>query len=263
MSLPHLKHQIQSVREELLKHSAFHWIDGPEKAKLFMEYHVWAVWDFMVLLKSLQRELTCVNTYWVPKGDPEIRRLINEIVFGEETDVDFNGRAISHFELYLEAMEEAGANTVPIRAFIEDISQGKEVMQVLDNSAAPEGAKQFVRQTLKVVEGGNAHEIAAVFTFGREDLIPDMFEEIVENLKLNFPNELGRFAYYLERHIEVDGDVHGHLASKMVTILCGHETRKWEEAIKASVAALKARMDLWTSVMDAFSADRLAQESLS
>lgn len=254
MQIDHLTNQIQSTRQELIDHPSFGWVDTLEKAKVFMETHVWAVWDFMVLLKALQRELTCVNTYWVPKGDPEIRRLINEIVHGEESDIDQDGVATSHFELYVRAMEEAGADTAPILSFIEALKSGQLPFEALENSEAPEGAKAFVRQTLEVVEGGNAHEIAAVFTFGREDLIPDMFMEIVGNLKKQFPEELGLFAYYLERHIEVDGDLHGHLAERMVELLCGEDSVKWKSATVLSEKALRARIELWTAVMQEFDA---------
>ena len=252
MQIHHLTQQIKSTRHELIQHPAFGWVNTLDKARDFMETHVWAVWDFMVLLKALQRELTCVDAYWIPQGDPETRRLINEIVHGEESDVDREGNATSHFELYVKAMEEAGANTAPILAFIEALRAGANPMQALEESEAPEGAKAFVRQTLAVVEGGKAHEIAAVFTFGREDLIPDMFMEIVGNLKAQFPEQLGLFAYYLERHIEVDGDLHGHLAERMVELLCGTDAQKWESAAELSEQALRARINLWTAVMQAF-----------
>ncbi len=252
MQIDHLTQQIKSTRQELIQHTAFGWVNTLDKARDFMETHVWAVWDFMVLLKALQRQLTCVDTYWIPNGDPETRRLINEIVHGEESDVDQDGNATSHFELYIKAMEEAGANTAPILAFIEALRSGLKPIEALEKSDAPEGAKAFVRQTLEVVENGQAHEIAAVFTFGREDLIPDMFVEIVGNLKAQFPEQLGLFAYYLERHIEVDGDLHGHLAERMVELLCGSDSEKWKGAAERSEQALRARINLWTAVMQGF-----------
>jgi pyrroloquinoline quinone (PQQ) biosynthesis protein C len=215
-----------------------------------METHVWAVWDFMVLLKSLQRELTCVDQIWTPKGNPVARRLINEIVMGEESDVDAEGRVNSHFEMYLEAMDEAGADTAPIRSFIKALNSGKKPLEALDASQAPEGAKSFVRNTLTVVERGNLAEIAAVFTFGREDLIPDMFVEMVKNLKNHFPDRLAKFTYYLERHIEIDGDEHGHLAEQMVMEICSEDENSWDLAASAAKQALQARYNFWTSVME-------------
>ena len=249
MKIDYVKSQISNVRQELIDHQAFTWVDDLDKARIFMESHVWAVWDFMVLLKGLQRQLTCVDTYWVPTGNPEVRRLINEIVFGEESDIDQNGNAISHFELYVQAMSEAGANTQPILSFIAELNLGVDPKVALDRSEAPEGSKKFVRATLDVVERGHAHEIAAVFTFGREDLIPDMFIEIVKNLKQAFPTELSLFTYYLERHIEIDGDLHGQLAERMVLELCAENKNYWEQALALSSAALRARIELWTSVI--------------
>ena len=261
MKIELVKEQIEASRQELVAHPAFQWVNTVPRAQYFMEAHVWAVWDFMVLLKSLQRELTCVNTYWTPKGDPAVRRLINEIVHGEESDVDQEGNATSHFELYLRAMKEAGADTTPISNFIKDLDRGVQPLEALEASAAPESAKAFVSQTLEVVARGEVSEIAAVFTFGREDLIPDMFIEIVRFLKTTFPNELGLFAYYLERHIEIDGDLHGHLAEQMVELLCGDNEEKWNQAALSSKAALQARIELWTTVMTEFEAKHLALET--
>ncbi len=247
-----VKSHIETIREDLIDHDAFSWVSNLEKAKVFMESHVWAVWDFMVLLKGLQRQLTCVDAYWVPKGNPETRRLINEIVFSEESDVNQDGKATSHFELYVQAMQEAGANTTPILNFIEDLKKGTDPKVALHQSDAPEGAKKFVLSTLEVVERGVDSEMAAVFTFGREDLIPDMFIEIVRNIKEQFPAELGLFTYYLERHIEIDGDIHGALAERMVTELCGENEAAWNQAIESSKKALRHRIELWTSVIDRY-----------
>jgi hypothetical protein len=258
MTIDRVKSEIQDVRAELIAHDAFTWVDSLEKAQHFMEYHVWAVWDFMVLLKGLQRELTCTDTYWVPKGNAAVRRLINEIVWGEESDEDRDGRAMSHFEMYLEAMQEAGAETQPIRNFILDLQNGVDPKVALAKSKAPAGAKKFVLSTLDVVERGQPHEMAAVFTFGREDLIPDMFMEIVAGLKAQFPDKLGKFTYYLERHIEVDGDVHGHLAEQMVEQLCAEDENKWLVARDASLTALQARIELWTTVLVSFRSLHLA-----
>ncbi|HCP40269.1 MAG TPA: heme oxygenase [Cryomorphaceae bacterium] len=262
MKIDNVKSHIETVRQELIDHEAFLWVNNLEKVRVFMESHVWAVWDFMVLLKGLQRQLTCVDTYWVPNGNPEVRRLINEIVFGEESDIDQNGNAVSHFELYVQAMAEAGANITPILTFIEDLKKGADPKLALRQSEAPEGAKKFVLSTLEIVERGSTSEMAAVFTFGREDLIPDMFIEIVRNLKEKFPTELGLFTYYLERHIEVDGDVHGALAERMVTELCAEDESEWNQATVSSEKALGHRIELWTSVIKRYEALHSAQEIL-
>ena len=45
---------------------------------------------------------------------------------------------------------------------------------------SPEAAHQFVQQTFRIIETRNLREVAAAFTFGREDLLPDVFQRIVD-----------------------------------------------------------------------------------
>ena len=106
--LDDIRAQIAPARARLLAHSLYARMASLDDVQRFMESHVFAVWDFMSLLKRLQRDLTCLDLPWVPVGEAEVRFLINEIVCGEESDVDPAGTRISHFELYLRAMHEAG-----------------------------------------------------------------------------------------------------------------------------------------------------------
>src|SRR5574343_623846 len=100
-------------REQIVNHPVYKKIQTAEDVRVFMKYHVYAVWDFMSLLKALQRSLTRVELPWYPVGDAQTRFLINEIVVGEESDVDQFGVRMSHFELYLTAIKEMGADTEP------------------------------------------------------------------------------------------------------------------------------------------------------
>jgi hypothetical protein len=118
---PYIKNiqtEIEPLRQEIINHKVYGVIKDIKALRIFMQYHVFAVWDFMSLLKALQNNLTCTNVPWFPVGSADTRFLINEIVVGEESDVDQNGNRISHFELYLQAMKEAQANTTIIESFL-------------------------------------------------------------------------------------------------------------------------------------------------
>lgn len=246
-----LQEETAPLRQQLVDHPVYSHIQSPETLHIFMEHHIYAVWDFMSLLKSLQQTLTCTGVPWYPEGNATTRYLINEIVTGEESDVDPEGGHISHFELYLRAMEQAGAGIGTIQEFTRHLRQGTELKEALDNSSVPESAARFVEHTFEVICSGQAHVQAAVFTFGREDLIPGMFISFVRSLEEKFPGKTGTFLYYLERHIEVDGDHHSHLAFEMTSQLCGNDLQKWEEATAAVKTALKKRISLWDGIMEA------------
>ena len=246
-----LRQQIHPLRQQLVDHPLYSHINSLQAVHIFMESHVYAVWDFMSLLKALQRQLTCVDVPWVPKGDAASRYLINEIVTGEESDVDQHGTRLSHFELYLQAMQQAGSNTAPISYLVAQAAGGKDIATLLQASDIPAAVPGFVRNTFETIATGRAHIQAAVFTFGREDLIPGMFVSFVRELNKQTENKISIFQYYLERHIEVDGDHHSHLAYQMTTQLCGDNEAYWQEATTAVQAALTARIALWDAILAA------------
>ncbi len=243
-----LQYALKGHRERLLRHNVYQSLETMEDLKLFMEHHIFAVWDFMSLLKALQRDLTCVTLPWMPVGSPSTRRLINEIVLEEETDVDQDGNPVSHFELYQRAMDEAGADKTLIEQLLQRISEGKSVNSALDNIRIDASVKYFVRNTFSVINSGKPHVVAAAFTFGREDLIPDMFRNLIGDLSERFPGKLDTFIYYLDRHVQLDEEVHTPLALQMVAELCGDDDDKWQEALEVSQACIEQRIELWDGI---------------
>ena len=216
-----------------------------------MEAHVFAVWDFMSLLKSLQRALTSVEVPWVPSAHRASRRFINEIVLGEESD-EYAGQPVSHFELYLEAMGQAGAKTTSMEAVVaaarvSTLHDAQSLTLALEG--APPAAQHFVKTTFRILREGSVAAQAAAFTFGREDAIPDMFRALVRDLNREMEGDLGQFVWYLERHIEVDGDEHGPLSLRMVADLCGTDPEAWAQAAQAAEDALRARLALWDGIL--------------
>jgi hypothetical protein len=257
-----IQENIAPLRNQIIEHKAYAQIKSMEDLRIFMEQHIYAVWDFMSLLKSLQKNLTCVETPWVPKGDAATRYLINEIVVGEESDVDEDGVRTSHFELYLKAMKQSGADTAVIECFIDTLLQKGDLEGAFKTAEVPEAAREFMRFTFKSIYSNKPHVLAAIFTFGREDLIPDMFMSIIEDVHNDVPKQISTFKYYLERHIEVDGDHHSHLAMQMTALLCGEDEQLWEEAEAAVIQALQMRVLLWDGVHDAIIKSKTLENEL-
>jgi len=226
--------------------------------RVFMAHHVFAVWDFMSLLKALQRDLTCTTLPWVPTGNPATRRLINEIVLEEETDLDPEGQATSHFELYLRAMREAGADTAPAERLLAALADGASVPAALAAAQAPPAVQEFVKHTFAVISAGQPHATAAAFTFGREDVIPDMFRHLVADLGQRFPGQLDTFIYYLNRHIQLDEETHTPLAQQMVRDLCGTDAQRWQQAAEVAQQGMAARVAFWDGIQAALTKEPAA-----
>jgi hypothetical protein len=249
MDIETINKSIQPQKEQLLQHSLYNKVKTIEDLHLFLESHVFAVWDFMSLLKALQSKLTCTTTPWFPNGNPEIRYLINEIVLAEETDLTLDGRRQSHFEMYIEAMKASGASTHEIDVFLDSVHTLQNIFVAIKKSHLHANVKAFLDFTFRVIEEGKPHQIAAAFTFGREDLIPSMFTQILKNFQANFPEtDLTKLIYYFERHIQIDADEHGPMAMQMITELCGTDSQKWKEVETVSVLALEKRIGLWNAI---------------
>jgi hypothetical protein len=244
------RQQLVPLKKALLEHPIYEHIHNIEALRVFMEHHVFAVWDFMSLLKELQRRLCCTTVPWVPSGQPLGSRLINEIVLAEESDDDGQGGFASHFEIYHRAMVGCGASTAAIDQFLEAIRSGDPVPSALEFAQVSESVGHFVRQTFSVIEEGSICAIASAFTFGREDLLPGLFRRVVGELNIQ-NGGLEGFRYYLDRHIGLDEEEHGPMASKLVTLLCGTNEDRWRDAQRAAVRALEARKDLWDGMLDA------------
>lgn len=235
----------------MLEHHLYAKINTLEGLRKFTEGHVIAVWDFMSLLKALQIKLTCTHVPWFASSKPNTRYLINEIVLAEESDEYIDGRRLSHYEMYLDAMQGLGANIGPIQEFVAQLQSGQSVFEAIAAADWDTRIKDFLRFTFEVIESGETHKIASAFTFGREDLIPDMFTSILKEVQTNFPEaDLEKLIYYFQRHIELDGDEHGPLAMQMIMELAEDDASKWDEIQAVAKEALQKRIALWDAIAD-------------
>lgn len=250
--IEHVEQELRTLRYQINSHSLYATLSSMEDIKVFMENHVFAVWDFMSLLKALQQQLTTVDTPWTPKSNGTATRFINEIVMAEESDINEMGEVKSHFEMYLDAMDQIQANTNQIDTFIKSIEHKKSVEVAMKMAGLNKVICDFINFTFETISKAKPHCIAAAFTFGREDVIPDMFLQIIEQSKTGVnDNQYSKLLYYLNRHIELDGDEHGPMSLQMIDNLCGNDSKKWDEVLETAKAALQQRIALWNSIENA------------
>jgi hypothetical protein len=249
-----LKESLRPDRDALLAHPIYQTLETIEDLAVFINHHVFAVWDFMTLLKALQRRFTTVTIPWTPRANGLACRLVNEIVLVEESD-EIGNEYMSHFELYLRGMTEIGADARLIRTFVALIDEGLPVADALAEVDAPPPAAEFVKTTMDLANHAPDHAVAAAFALSREDVIPDMFIRILTS---RGPEE-GRPATlleYLNRHITIDGEEHTPMALALVMELCGDDPAKWAECESVARRCLQARDLLWSGVRDAIELER-------
>ena len=253
MTIEDLRQEISELRLEVTRHPLFFRKWSLRDLQIVMEHHVIAVWDFMALAKTLQRGLTSMDSPWLPPEDPAAARLINEIIVAEESDhiesLNFLG---SHFELYLAGMEEVGADVTAVERFMAGLATGTPFLIALESSRIPPAAQKFTRHTMTMSQR-SLHEVAASFLFGREDVIPEMFQRVLPLLP---ETGCAHFRAYLERHIQIDHENHAPMAVKLLENLCGRglNQKRWPEAADAAAASLAARRRLWDDVLVALDA---------
>ena len=238
--------ELKTVKLDLANHKIFQNLKTIEDLQYFMQIHIFAVWDFMSLLKRLQKDICSVSVPWMPVKMGNASRLINEIVCGEESDQLPNGEGYaSHFELYLRAMKEVNADTSQINNFINNLSNGYDLAHALEY--IPTEAKEFVKYTLDVALNKTTSEVAGSFFNGREDVIPDMFSKLLTDWSIS-KEKAPYFHYYLVRHIELDGDEHGPAGAKLIGEITQTDEVAIENMLDCSIESVKQRIALWDRV---------------
>ena len=242
-----VRDHLVTLRAQLLDHPIYAEVVSVEDLKRFMEDHVFAVWDFMSLLKRLQQDLTCTKVPWFPADNARAARLINDIVIGEETDVDPDGSYVSHLDLYLRAMADVGASTRQFDAFRSLARVGTSVEPAMVRTGVPPHVQAFVAHTMMLAKSASTEEVLAAFFYGREDIIPEMFSRLLKTLHgARHGNErLRHFIYYIDRHIELDGDSHGPMGRELLEGLVADSPERHQRALHAACNSIRARIKLW------------------
>jgi Protein of unknown function (DUF3050) len=248
--------EVRPYQQVLLRHPLYAHLTTPTAMQTFMQTHVFAVWDNMMLLKTLQQRLTCVTTPWLPVADPIAARLINEIILDEETESFGNGVYLSHVEFYLMAMADLGAQNEQIQQLIDLLRGGMELETALANAAISPSASAFVSTTWQICQGSTAG-IAAAFLSGREEISPPMFAKLLKRLdvverSLILPDSSwcsDRLRNYCQHHVGLDDAQHIPIAKKLLDRICGQNPEAWEQATTAAIATLVARKQLWDEIL--------------
>ncbi|MFN3752261.1 MAG: DUF3050 domain-containing protein [Thiobacillus sp.] len=242
---------IESLRVKLEAHPIYAAVQTPDDLRVFMQHHVYSVWDFMSLIKYLQHQVAPARWPWVPGEDASVQRFINELVLEEETDIALPGQAghTSHFLLYLAAMREIGANADHPARFVR-IAGEEGIQAALASGLAPAPSAAFVRTTFGFIDGGRPHEVAAALALGREHVIPSMFRAFLARMAVT-EAQAPSFHYYLNRHVHLDEDFHAPLSLRLLAALVGGDAGKWREAEAAAEAAVDARLQFWDGVLAA------------
>jgi len=257
-SVSRIGDSLAPLRERLINHPVYEWMSDIRHVQIFMEHHVYAVWDFMSLFKSLQRKFGCFQIPWAPSPYPGAVRLLNEIALCEESDEDSQGGYKSHFELYREAMVSSGASTVRIDNLLAQINCNPNEQFTIAELDLPASVKVFVSSTFDIIARDNTVELASAFLYGREDILPTLFTQIIRTISGDFSGRLDGFVYYLDRHIEVDQDEHQPVAVRLLQSLCGNDVAKLERARNTAFNAIDNRNRLWDGILAEF--ERYSQD---
>ena len=262
--------ELKPLRDLLLSHQIYKSVNSISHARVFMKSHVYAVWDFMSLLKSMQTKLTVTSIPWVPCPDRISAYFVNSIVLTEESDNFSNNpeRSMSHFELYLEGMKELGGFSEPIETLLDDLKRGVPLSQALAlnhknySSVIPSQTFKFVEKNLKIAKEGSLEQVTAFFLFGREDPIPDMFQGILSEIDSN-QIKAEKFKIYLNRHVQLDRDDHGPILMKIMNRICEDDPGKWNTVLHCATEAIQDRIELWNGIVNQLNRDLTIYEVVS
>jgi hypothetical protein len=247
--LTRLLSEVEPYQQAVLAHPVHGQLGTVAALRMFMQSHVFAVWDNMLLLKTLQQRLTCVTTPWLPVEDAIAARLINEMILDEETEELRPGEYMSHAEFYILAMAELGAETQPIEQLMDGLRGGQGLEAALGSLAIPEQTKAFVLNSWEICQGPTPGIVAA-FLLGREEIATPLFANILGQLDgMEGGVACDRLRAYCQRHVSVDEERHIPMAKALLKRICGDSAWAWGRAAEASVSTLMARQRLWDGVV--------------
>ena len=253
--------QLDKLQQQLSNHPIYAAIDSTQQLKIFMQQHVFAVWDFMSLIKSAQSLIAPTTIPWTPSEHPRYVHYINQLVTEEESDIEYSDHAAdhpcSHFERYINAMTEIGAETSIITSFVDSVRRNNLDI-ALNTPGINLSTRKFIKFTFDVIKQNQPHLTVAVLALGREDLVPHLFRPLQHRSQLS-KQDAPQFFHYLERHIQLDEQEHGPIALKLLNELCNDSTEKYSQAMAIAQQALKIRLNFWDEIYYSLNPNQQAQ----
>ena len=194
-------------------------------------------------------EITAASDRLCPDPLGAAVRLINEIVLGEETDGIRPGVFVSHYDLYLAAMEGWMRIFGRFGVLSDPSATGLSAERALNPLPISDTTKNFVLTTLSLAEGA-PHQVATAFLMRREAIIPSMFEQILSHQNTTEDFSYEWLVYYLDRHNELDAEEHGSMVAELLRVLCGDDAQRWRETLEIPRQAIEVRVQLWSGVAE-------------
>ena len=191
---------------------------------------------------------------WMPNQNTRngLTNFINEIVLCEESDYIDDIGYISHFEIYLLAMDKMNADTSQIILLTEKLKNEGYNKKLIDELSIYDEVKDFVKFDLDVALSRNLPKIIGSFTLGREKVIPNMFSYIINCIENN--NSTKNLLTYLDRHINIDGDRHGPLSIKLLDTICDTD-HAYALAYNSGITSLQLRLKVWDKIANELGID--------
>ncbi len=248
-NLEDLKKRIDELKYKIYNHKLFCTRLNIQQVRYFMESHIFSVWGFMSILKSIQFNLSTTTLPWTPTDNTRngLTNFINEIVLSEESDYIEGIGYTSHFEIYLDAMKEINADTSQILLLLKNIKDDGYIYEHVNRLNILDEVKAFIKFDMETSISGNLPKLVGSFTLGREKVIPNMFEHII--LSVNDVASTSKFITYLNRHIEVDGDRHGPLSSELLEKICSSD-QDMLLSYQFGIKSLKLRLKIWDKISE-------------
>lgn len=246
MRITGVERELKGLRRKLAKHRLYKSLHKVEDIQEFAEHHVFAVWGSMSLLKVLQQQLTNTKIPWSPVPNPVLARLINEMVLTEESGINEQGLAQSHFEMYVDAMQEIGADTSQIHQFVQLIYAGATVDYAMNQIKIDRKISHFIVYIFNIIKTGKTHLIAASLILSRTDIPSKIFLEILTDTE----QDAHKWKYCLTHHAEFNPGQYGTSSLELIAELCGKNKKDWQEVIEVAKHALNQKIILWNRITE-------------